>query len=306
MRILLFGAAGQVGFALQRALSPLGDVIPATRSGTLPGGAPCCRVDLATPGSAAEALTHERPQIVVNAAAYTAVDRAEDEPELAYRINADAVGEIGRWCAAQGALLVHYSTDYVFDGRGTRPYVENDRTAPLGVYGRSKLAGEEAVLESDCRHLIFRTAWVYAARGGNFLRTMLRLAGERDELRIVDDQRGAPTPAHVIAAATAAALARGAALPGTYHLAASGECTWFGFARALFAAARVAGLIAKSPQLEAISSDQYPTRAERPRYSRLDCTRFRRDFSLELPDWRDGLRDVISELADRRVAMSPA
>ncbi|MDE1961879.1 MAG: dTDP-4-dehydrorhamnose reductase, partial [Xanthomonadaceae bacterium] len=231
--------------------------------------------------------------------------RAEDESVLAQRVNAQALAEIGAYAAAHNALAVHYSTDYVFDGAGSRPYRENDATAPLGVYGRSKRDGENALRASGCDHLILRTAWVYAARGHNFLHTMLRLARERDELRVVGDQRGAPTPARLISAATAVALARLLArragerekLLGTYHLCAAGQCTWFDFAGAIFARALAAGLIARAPRLVPISTTEYPTRARRPAYSVLDCSKIRDAFGLHLPEWRAGLDAVIGELA---------
>ncbi|HSE11980.1 MAG TPA: dTDP-4-dehydrorhamnose reductase, partial [Rudaea sp.] len=228
MKILLLGANGQVGFELARTLAPLGELQVATRDGLLATRERCLQADLANPETLDAALHAAAPDIVVNAAAYTAVDRAEDEENLADRVNHWALTVLGAWAARCGALVVHYSTDYVFDGAGERPYREDDATAPLGVYGRTKLAGENALRESGCDHLILRTAWVFGARGHNFLRTMLRLAHERDELRIVDDQRGAPTSSRLIAAATAAALtrwldrdptARNEAL-GTYHLCA--------------------------------------------------------------------------------------
>jgi dTDP-4-dehydrorhamnose reductase len=206
MKILLLGANGQVGHELLRALATLGEVEPATRGGEPADGVPSIRVDLADARSLAGALETSRADLIVNAAAYTAVDRAEDEPDLAARINHAAVGEIGAWAAANRARVIHYSTDYVFDGAAMWPYREDARTAPLGVYGRTKLGGEQALRESGAKHLIFRTAWVYAARGQNFLRTMLRLAGERDELRVVADQIGAPTPARWIADVTAKAI----------------------------------------------------------------------------------------------------
>ena len=222
MKLLLLGAGGQVGFELQRALAPLGELACATRSGTLPGGAECEIADLAQPASLLDLLDETAPDIVVNAAAYTAVDRAQTEAALAQAINAVAPGEIARWCAKHDRRLVHFSTDYVFDGQGTRPYREDDATAPLGEYGRGKLAGEEAIRASGAQHLILRTAWVYAARGHNFLRTMLRLARERDVLRVVADQRGAPTPARWIAAATAALIARGEVRHGFDRLTRNG------------------------------------------------------------------------------------
>jgi len=296
MKILLLGANGQVGFELARSLAPLGELHAATRAGEHG-----VRVDLAHPETLDAALHGVAPDIVVNAAAYTAVDRAEDESNLADRANHWALTVLGAWAARNGALVVHYSTDYVFDGASDRPYRENDATAPLGVYGSSKLAGETALRESGCDHLIFRTAWVYAARGRNFLRTMLRLARERDELRIVNDQRGAPTPARLIASSTALALARNldsdSTLLGTYHLTAAGECTWFDFALALLQRAMAAGIIERCPRVVPIATSDYPTRARRPAYSVLDTAQFRAVFGLHLPAWQSGLDDVIGELA---------
>jgi dTDP-4-dehydrorhamnose reductase len=302
MKLVLLGANGQVGFELQRALAPLGQLVCATRSGRLPGGAACASADLADAASIDALLAQERPDIVVNAAAYTAVDRAEDEPDAAQRANAEGPGQLARWCRSHDALLVHYSTDYVFDGRGTRPYREDDATAPLGAYGRSKFDGEEAVRASGARHLVFRTAWVFAARGQNFLRTMLRLGRERDVLRVVADQRGAPTPARWIANASALALARMPSSPdadrtGTFHLTAAGETSWHEFAEAIFADALAAGLIERAPAVQAIGTADYPTRAQRPAYSRLDGRRLYDAFGLRLPDWRRGVAEIVAELA---------
>ena len=306
MKILLLGAGGQVGFELMRALGPLGEMVAATRDGRLPGGAGCRAVDLGAGATALCALLDQTaPDVIVNAAAYTAVDRAEDEPALAQSINADAPGILGHWAATRGAAVIHYSTDYVFDGSGARPWREDDAPAPLGVYGASKLAGEQALRSSGAPHLILRTAWVYAARGHNFLRTMLRLAGERDRLRVVADQFGTPTPARLIANASAAMLARIAprgelaadAAWGTYHLTASGHTSWHGFAEALLQAAQRAGLIARMPELHAIASADYPTRARRPAWSVLDCTRVQEAFALRLPPWQTALDAVIGELA---------
>ena len=238
--------------------------------------------------------------MIVNAAAYTAVDRAESEPAQAMIINAQAPAVLARWSATHGARLVHFSTDYVFDGQATRPWLEDDASSPLGVYGQSKRDGEVAIVESGADHLILRTAWVYAARGQNFLRTMLRLAGERDQLRVVDDQFGAPTPARWIAASTAAILARWqAGMPwqsGIVHLTAGGQTSWFGFAEAIFSQAHAAGLLPSRPQLEPIPSSAYPTPAQRPAYSVLDNARLQARFGVYLPDWRDGLSQVLSEL----------
>lgn len=300
-RLLLFGANGQVGRELFRSLSTLGEVIAATRNGRLDDGEPCQVGDLSDPGACAALVGAIGPAAVVNAAAYTAVDRAESDRDMAFSINGDAPGVLARACAVAGIPFVHYSTDYVFDGRGARPYREDDPTAPLGVYGASKLAGEVAVREAAGRHFIFRTAWVYAAHGHNFLRTMLRLGAGRDELRVVADQVGSPTPAALIADATAAALSQvladGTRAGGTWHLVASGETSWHGFAEAIFSEAAAAGLLARPPAVVPITTADYPTPARRPAYSRLDTSRFQRDFGIDLPDWRDGLRGVIASLA---------
>jgi dTDP-4-dehydrorhamnose reductase len=309
MRILLLGANGQVGTELLRVLAPLGELTAATREGTLKNGSSCAVADLGDAASLARALDTARADLVVNAAAYTAVDRAEDEPALADRVNHRALGEIGAWAAAHDARVVHYSTDYVFDGRGIagdgaspRAYREDDPTAPLGEYGRSKLAGEQALVASGAPHLIFRTAWVYASHGHNFLRTMLRLAGERDELRVVADQVGAPTPARWITESTAAALASWSGVGddgGVFNLVAGGRCSWFDFASAIVAGAAARGLIVRAPRMVPIATADFPTRARRPAWSVLDGSRLENAFGLQLADWRAGLDQVLDELAHR-------
>jgi len=299
MTTLVFGGNGQVGQELLRALAPLGEVIATTRSGALPDGSACEVADFDQPDSLPALLDRLRPARVVNAAACTAVDRAEQEPEAACRANAQAPGVIARWCAAQGVPLVHYSTDYVFDGQGTRPYLPDDATAPLGVYGRSKRDGEEAVRAAGGRHLIFRTAWVYAAHGHNFLRTMLRLGAERDELRVVADQIGTPTPAALIADATVQALRHPGGLSGIWHLTAAGQTSWHGFAEEIFAQALAAGMIERAPKVLPITTAEYPTPARRPAYSCLDTSSLEADFGIELQDWRDGVGKVLRELAQR-------
>ncbi|MEP6484237.1 MAG: dTDP-4-dehydrorhamnose reductase [Rudaea sp.] len=294
MRILLLGAHGQVGRELSKTLAPLGELILATRDG---GGATIA-ADLGDAVSLSVALDAANADVIVNAAAYTAVDRAEDEPDRARRINADALAEIGHWARAKRARVVHFSTDYVFDGKSERPYREDDATSPLGVYGRTKLAGEHALRDSGCDHFIFRTAWVYASHGKNFLLTMLKLGAERDELRIVDDQRGTPTSAKLIAEVTASVLAHDAKpTDGIYHLCAGGECTWFEFARSIFERAHVAKLIDRVPRIVAITTADFPTTAERPRYSVLDTAKLRGAFGVDLPAWQHGLDAVIGELA---------
>ncbi|MGA8277233.1 MAG: dTDP-4-dehydrorhamnose reductase [Rhodanobacteraceae bacterium] len=308
MKILLLGANGQIGHALRRTLAATGQLVCATRSGHLDDGGACVAVDLSDPRSLGRALDETAAELIVNAAAYTAVDRAEEEPQLAERINHLAVGEIGAWAACRGATIVHYSTDYVFDGRATQPYREQDPTSPLGVYGQSKLAGEQALAASGAAHLILRTAWVYAAHGRNFLLTMLRLAGEREELRIVADQTGAPTPAGLIARTTTAMVEqwrvldanRQHDLSGFWHLTAAGRCTWFEFAEAIMADAHAAGLVTRTPRMVPIASADYPTRALRPAFSVLDCSKLQSAFGLHLDDWRHGLQRVIGEIAERR------
>ena len=306
MKILLLGANGQVGHELLKTLGILGEVTAATRSGRLADDDECETVDLANSASLLTLMDRVKPELVVNAAAYTAVDRAENEPEQADRINHRAVAMIGDWAHVNHALVVHYSTDYVFDGKASTPYHESDATAPLGGYGRSKLAGEEALRASGAKHFIFRTAWVYAARGGNFLRTMLRVGAERDELRVVNDQIGTPTPAGLIALRTADVLARWVKLDeadqtqslGTYHLTASEPCSWFDFATAIFAQAQAAGIIDRSPKLVPIPSSGYPTPAQRPDWSVLDNSKLALVFGLPSPPWQQGLRDVIAQLRD--------
>jgi dTDP-4-dehydrorhamnose reductase len=297
MKILLFGGNGQVGSELRRSLGPLGDVVATTRSGTLEDGTACERADFDAPESLAALIERVAPEIVVNAAAHTAVDRAESELDAAFRANAQAPQAIAEACARRGIRLVHYSTDYVFDGRGTRPYREDDPTAPAGVYGASKLAGEEAIRASGTPHLILRTAWVYAAHGRNFLRTILRLAGERDELRVVADQIGTPTPATLIADATARVLAQPATRSGTWHLTATGATSWHGFAEAIMQGAHARGLIARIPRVLPIATADYPTPAARPAYSVLDCSALQRDLGIALPDWQEGLSRTLDELA---------
>ncbi|MBD9536735.1 dTDP-4-dehydrorhamnose reductase [Stenotrophomonas sp. STM01] len=296
MTVLVFGGNGQVGQELLRALHDVDEVVATTRSGRLPDGRDCETADFTQPEHLTTLLDRVRPDVVINAAAYTAVDRAEQEPEAAFAANAQAPGVIARWCAAHGVPMVHYSTDYVFDGQGTAPYREDEPTAPLGVYGTSKRDGEDAVRAAGGRHLIFRTAWVYASHGGNFLRTMLRVGAERDALRVVVDQIGTPTSAALIAEVTVKALQHPGGLSGTWHLTASGQTSWHGFAEAIFAEAVTAGLMAKVPAVEAISSAEYPTPAKRPSWSVLDNHKLQNDFDIVLPPWQDGLRKVIAEL----------
>ena len=294
--ILLLGKDGQVGWQLQRSLAPLGRVTAVGRTG-------CDLYDL----DALRALIRaEKPKIIVNAAAYTAVDKAEAEPELAERINAAAPALMAEEAKALDALLVHYSTDYVFDGRKSVAYVEGDTPNPQSVYGRSKRAGEQAITASGCRALIFRTSWVFGARGHNFVKTILRLAGEGRTLRIVDDQVGSPTPAALISSVTGLVLAatrhanglpEGAQL---YHLAATNPVSWCGFARSIIdCASRTPGFsgLPAPESIIAIGTADYPLPAPRPANSRLDCSRLENEFSLEMPDWRPYLARMLQLLA---------
>ncbi|MEJ6329426.1 dTDP-4-dehydrorhamnose reductase [Stenotrophomonas maltophilia] len=297
MTVLVLGGNGQVGQELLRALAPLGPVVATTRSGQLPDGSPCETADFGQPGSLPALLDRVQPSVVVNAAAYTAVDRAEQDIEAAFAANAQAPGVIARWCQAQGVPFVHYSTDYVFDGEGSAPYREDEPTAPLGVYGTSKRDGEDAVRAAGGRHLIFRTAWVYAEHGANFLRTMLRLGAERGHLRVVADQIGTPTPAALIADVTALALRHPAALSGTWHLTASGQTSWHGFAEAIFAEALATGVLHRVPVVEAIPGAEYPTPARRPAWSVLDNRALQQALGIVLPPWQDGLKQVMAAIA---------
>lgn len=276
-RILLTGRNGQVGWELQRTLAPLGEVIALDRE----------KLDLADADAIRAAIRTLRPDIIVNAAAYTAVDQAESETGLALRINAEAPGVMAEEARAAGAQMVHYSTDYVFDGTKDGAYGEDDTPAPINAYGRSKLAGEQAIQATGCRYLIFRTSWVYGLRGKNFLRTILRLAEEREELRIIEDQFGAPTWSRLIAEATAVALGRQQPVEGLYHLASGGSTSWHGFTKAILARSR--NLRTREPVLTAIPTHEYPLPAARPHNSRLRCDRLAQQASIQLPDWQDAL-----------------
>lgn len=278
-RILLTGINGQVGWELQRSLQPLGEVIALDRTG----------LDLSNPDRIRDVVRSIKPSIICNPAAYTAVDKAETELDLAMAINAMAPGILAEEARRHDALLIHYSTDYVFDGQKDGLYREDDTASPLGNYGRSKLAGEQAIQAIGCRHLIFRACWVYGLRGHNFLRTILRLASERDQLRIVNDQIGMPTWSRMIADASAQALARHAGQQGIYHLAAPDSASWCDFASAIISSACKLGMIAKPPVVHPITSADYPTPARRPMNSMLDSSRLMKDFHLQLPDWHTQL-----------------
>jgi dTDP-4-dehydrorhamnose reductase len=295
-KILLLGKNGQVGWELQRALAPLGEVVALDfdSPGPLSG-------DFSKPESLAATVQAVKPQIIVNAAAHTAVDKAESEPALARAINATAPGVLAREAAACGAWLVHYSTDYVFDGSGSTPWMEESPTGPLNVYGQTKLEGEQAIRTSGCKHLIFRTSWVYAARGGNFAKTMLRLAQERDRLTVISDQVGTPTGADLLADVTAHALRAVAGQPqlgGTYHVLASGETSWHAYARHVIEFARAAGQPIKvAPEaVEAVPTSAFPTPAKRPANSRMDTGKLRSAFGLTLPSWQSGVERMLTEV----------
>jgi dTDP-4-dehydrorhamnose reductase len=292
MRILLVGKRGQVGSELQGPLAAGGDLVALDRT----------VADLERPDDVAALVRRERPDVIVNAAAYTAVDKAEAEADRARLVNATAVAALAEVAADLGATLVHYSTDYVFDGTKQGRYVETDAPRPLSVYGRTKREGEEAIAASGCRHWVFRTAWVYAAHGHNFIRTMLRLGRERDELRVVDDQFGVPTSARLIATVTAdciARLAAGSAPPsGIYHLAPRGETTWCRFARAILAEARDRGITLRCPpeNVIGIATADYPLPARRPANSLLDTTKLETALSIRLPEWQDDVPSVVAAL----------
>lgn len=292
--ILILGGNGQVGWELQRALAPLGRLTVCDRQ----------RGNLEDLEGLRKLIESQQPSIIVNAAAHTAVDKAEMDIECAQRVNGEAVGVLASLAGELGAWLVHYSTDYVFDGHGEQPFREEDLPAPLNAYGRTKLAGEQAIRESGCRHLIFRTSWVYAARGTNFAKTMLRLAADREELRIVADQFGAPTSAELIADVTAQVLGRLRAHPqpdnlcGLYHLTAGGETSWHGFARFVITEAIHLGLPLRTvaDRVLPIMTHEYPLPAPRPANSRLDTTRLCSTFGLTLPDWQFHVRRMLVEL----------
>lgn len=307
MRILLLGANGQLGrtFVEHGGLAARGELIVASRDGRLFDGTSCEAVDLADPTALSGLLDLLQPQLIVNTAAYTSVDRAEQEETSATCVNGEAVSVIGKWAVAHNALVIHYSTDYVFDGAAQSPYPMAAPTDPLGAYGRSKLAGEQALRASGAEHLIFRTAWVYAAHGQNFLRTMLRVGAEREELRVVADQQGTPTSTLLIVRATLAALDRWQtsdpqarrALAGTHHLVASGITNWHAFAAAIFERAVSRGLLPRAPRVVPITTAEFPTPARRPAWSVLDNREFQPCFDIVLPDWSGGLDEIIEQLA---------
>ena len=292
MKILLLGKNGQVGFELQRSLAPLGEVLALDRNSTSHCG------DLSNLEGLAETVRVYRPDVVVNAAAYTAVDKAESDAETAHRINALAPEVLSRACAALGAYLVHYSTDYVFNGSCQTPWAETDPTGPLNVYGHSKLAGEQGIAKQGAKHVIFRTSWVYGTEGGNFAKTMLRLAQEREKMTVIHDQFGAPTGAALLADITATALQAQQRLTGIYHLAAAGETTWFDYAAYVLAQAKL-----RKPDLKLavkeflpVATTEFPTPAKRPLNSRLNCSHLEQALQLKLPAWQTGVDQLLSKI----------
>ncbi len=299
IRVLVSGAGGQVGAQVALELHGIAHVVAHDRT----------TLDLTHPDEIVERIREARPDVIVNAAAYTAVDRAETDEELANTVNAVAPGIIAGEAKRAGALLVHFSTDYVFDGTAHRPYVETDAVNPLGAYGRTKLAGEKAIAASGCAHVTLRTSWVYGPRGKNFLLTMLRLAATQPELRVVDDQRGAPTSSGQLARAVREVFTRGEARPieladvarvkeaaGLYHASAAGETTWFGFAQEIFAVRARTGGEFTAPRVTPIATAEYPTPARRPAYSVLSSEKLAAGFAVRIPAWREGLAEALSAL----------
>ena len=297
MKILLFGKNGQVGWELQRSLAPLGEVIAlGTTSQNYCGDC----TDLTGIANTIRAI---EPDVIVNAAAHTAVDKAESEPELARTINALAPAVLAKESNLLNSLLIHYSTDYVFDGEGDKAWQESDQTDPLSIYGATKLEGEQLIQASGCMHLIFRTSWVYGARGGNFAKTMLRLAKERDSLKVIDDQIGAPTGADLLADVTAHAIRtarRNPEVSGLYHLVAGGETSWHGYASFVLDYARRAGIDLKvaTDAVQAVPTSAFPTPAKRPHNSRLNTEKLQNTFDLHLPHWQAGVTRMLAEVLD--------
>jgi dTDP-4-dehydrorhamnose reductase len=296
MKILLLGKNGQVGWELQRALAPLGDIVALDFDSSGPLSA-----DFSKPESLAATVQTVRPQIIVNAAAHTAVDKCESEPDVARALNAESPAVLAREAQRLGAWLMHYSTDYVFDGSGTTPWVEDSPTGPLSVYGATKLEGEQAIRASGCRHLILRTSWVYAARGGNFAKTMLKLAKERERLTVIDDQIGSPTGADLLADVTAHVLRAALQRPevaGTYHAVGQGETSWHGYAQHVieFARARGEAIKVAHDAIAPVPTSAFPTPAKRPANSRMNTHKLRATFGLNLPPWQAGVDRMLTEV----------
>jgi dTDP-4-dehydrorhamnose reductase len=298
MKILLFGKNGQVGWELQRSLAPLGELVALDSQSVHHCG------NLTHLEGIAQTIRDVAPDVIVNAAAYTAVDKAESEPKITHTINASAPGVLALEAKRSGAWLVHFSTDYVFDGSGDVPWSETDCTSPLSVYGKTKLAGEEAIIASGCKHLIFRTSWVYAARGGNFAKTMLKLAQDRDSLKVINDQIGAPTGADLLADVTAQAIRVAVLRPevsGLYHLVASGQTSWYDYANFVIDFARQAGveIKVKPDAIQSVPTSAFPTAAKRPLNSRLNTSKLQHTFSLSLPIWQSGVMRMLTEVLQK-------
>ncbi len=298
LKILLFGKNGQVGWELQRSLASLGELVALDFDGQDYCG------DFTNLEGLAKTIRDVAPDIIVNAAAHTAVDKAESEPELVRSINALALSVLAKEAKHIGAWLIHYSTDYVFDGSGDAPWLETDATGPLSVYGKTKLEGEAAIIASGCKHLIFRTSWVYAARGGNFAKTMLKLVQERDALKVIDDQIGAPTGADLLADVTAHAIRTALQHPevcGLYHLVASGQTSWHEYANFVIDFARQAGIEVKvsAEAIQPVPTSAFPTAAKRPMNSRLDTTKLQNTFDLKLPNWQIGVTRMLTEILEK-------
>jgi dTDP-4-dehydrorhamnose reductase len=298
MKILLFGKNGQVGWELQRSLTPLGEVIPLDSDSSQHCG------DFTNLNGLAATVRAVSPDVIVNAAAHTAVDKAESEPDLVRTINSLAAGTLAQEAKNLNALLVHYSTDYVFNGRGAEPWTESDATGPLNVYGATKLEGEQLIQQSGCKHLIFRTSWVYGARGGNFAKTMLRLATEREVLTVINDQTGAPTGADLLADITAHSIRTTLLNPelcGLYHLVAEGETNWHGYAKFVIEFARRYGVPIRvaTDSIKAVPTSDFQTAAKRPLNSRLDCNKLKNAFGLNLPNWQTGIERMLTEILEK-------
>lgn len=299
-KILLFGKGGQVGWELQRSLAPLGELV------TLDADSQELCGDFTNLEGIAQTIRAVAPNVIVNAAAHTAVDKAESEAEFAHTINALAPSILAQEAKRSGAWLVHYSTDYVFDGSGDAPWLETDAAAPLSVYGKTKLEGEQTIIVSGCQHLIFRTSWVYAARGGNFAKTMLKLAQERDSLKVINDQIGAPTGADLLADVTAHAIRTALQRPevsGLYHMVAGGETSWHGYASFVIEYARLAGINIKvAPEaIQPIPASAFPLPAPRPKNSRLDTHKLQNTFGLALPHWQNGVTRMLTEILEKQL-----
>jgi dTDP-4-dehydrorhamnose reductase len=302
MKILLFGKGGQVGWELQRSLAPLGELVALDFDSTNYCG------DFTDLTGLVDTVKAIKPDVIVNSGAHTAVDKAQSEPGLVRTLNALAPGVLAKEAASMGVWLVHYSTDYVFDGSGSTPWLETDTPAPLNVYGRTKLEGEQLIQASGCEHLIFRTSWVYGARGGNFAKTMLKLAQEREVLKVINDQIGAPTGAELLADITAHAIRQANTKPaiavpsGIYHLVAEGEVSWFDYASHVVAFAKKSPVAAKiiANSIEAVPTTSFPTPAQRPLNSRLNTAKLQATFGVRLPNWKHGVERMLTEYIEKQ------